>query len=147
VQDRQDWRNVAQTISIGEKPGDTIVLSIGSRKMTSALGHYYSGDAPIYSLRKLCPSDRVKKPVVEEALNNLPPIPSRLWLVCGTGFDEQKFRTVFKEHFQLETHQEFTNENFYRQNDLMHLFLVIPNSLNSTDSRNPTDIKNKSTSV
>lgn len=147
VQDRQDWRNVAQTISINEKPADTIVLSIGSPKMTSALGHYYSGDAPIYSLRKLCPSDRVKKPVVEEALNNLPPIPSRLWLVCGTGFDDKKFRTVFKEHFQLETHQAFTNENFYRQNDLMHLFLVIPTSPNSTDSQNPTDIKNKSTSI
>ncbi len=147
VQDRQDWRSLAHIISMNEKPRDTIVLSIGSPKMISALGHYYSGDAPIYSVGKLCPSDQVKKPDVEESLNKLPPIPSRLWLVCGTGFDDNKFRTVFKKYFHLETHQEFTNDNFYRQNDLMHLFLVIPTSPNSTDSQNPTDIKNKSTSI
>ncbi|MBE9169016.1 glycosyltransferase family 39 protein [Pleurocapsales cyanobacterium LEGE 06147] len=126
VQDRQDWRGLAQTIAINEKSGDSIILSVDASKMTKALAYYYPGSAPIVLNSKLCPSSEVKQPVVEEALDDLLPIQSRLWLVCGEGFDEKKFRTVFGKYFQLEKHAQFINYNFYRQNDFMHLFLVTP---------------------
>lgn len=133
VQDRQDWRGVAQMISQNEKPDDTIVLSIDSPKMTDALTHYYLGAAPIYLNNNICPSAKVEKTVAEEALRSLPPIQSRFWLLCGEDFNEKTFKTVFGEKFKLEIYQAFTNEQFYRQKDLMHLFLVTPPSENTQE--------------
>ena len=128
VQDRQDWRSLAQTISINEEPGDTIILSGGSvsEKMTKALAYYYSGSAPVIRKIELCSSKKVEKSLREQAIKDLSNSQSRLWLVCGEGFDDQKFNTVFGEQFQLLKYEPFKNFNFYRENDLMHLFLIKP---------------------
>lgn len=130
VQDRQDWRGIAQTISTYEQPGDTIILSGGSPspKMESALTHYYSGAAPIIVSPEICPNAKVAPPNVEAAWGNLPPIPSRLWLLCGEDFGEQKFQALLGEHLQVQTHSQFRNENFYRQDDFLHLFLAQPHA-------------------
>ncbi|RQH12178.1 glycosyltransferase family 39 protein [Okeania hirsuta] len=127
VQDRQDWRGLAQVISAIEKPGDKIVLSIDSDKMTTVLTHYYHGIAPIYRNPEICSTAKVNKTDLEVELSNLLPI-ERLWLVCHNDFDRTFFEKTFGEQLKVEKHWAFTNEQFYREKDLMHLFLATPNS-------------------
>ncbi|NES78365.1 MULTISPECIES: glycosyltransferase family 39 protein [unclassified Okeania] len=126
VQDRQDWRGVAQVISATEKPGDKIVLSIDSEKMTTALTHYYHGTAPISRNPEICSIPKVNKTDLEVELSNLLPI-ERLWLVCSGDFDRTLFEKTFGDQLKLEKHWEFTNEQFYREKDLMHLFVTTLN--------------------
>ncbi|MGD1712238.1 glycosyltransferase family 39 protein [Dapis sp. BLCC M172] len=125
VQDRQDWRGIAQVINTIEKPGDKIVLSIGSEKMTTALTHYYNGTASIYR-KDICSILEVDKTDLEVELSNLLPI-ERLWLVCQRDFDPSLFEETFGDKLKLEKHWEFTNEQFYREKDLMYLFLTTLN--------------------
>ncbi|NEP88163.1 MAG: hypothetical protein F6K18_15730 [Okeania sp. SIO2C2] len=125
VQDRQDWRAIAQVINVTEKPGDKIVLSIGSEKMTTALAHYYHGTASIYR-KNICSISEVNKTDLEVELSNLLPI-ERLWLVCQRDFDQTLFEKTFGDQLKVEKHWAFTNEQFYREKDLMHLFLATPN--------------------
>jgi mannosyltransferase len=128
VLDRQDWRNLTQTIVTNEQPGDAIVLSGGSvsEKMTKALAYYYPGSAPVIRNVELCSSQTITQPLRERAIENLPQNQSRLWIVCGEDFNESKFSSTFREQFQILKHQPFTNFKFYQQQDLMHLFLVKP---------------------
>ncbi|MGF1542172.1 MAG: glycosyltransferase family 39 protein [Pleurocapsa sp.] len=128
VQDRQDWRNLAQTIITNEEPGDAIILSEGnvSEKMIKAIAYYYSGFAPVTRNIELCSSKKTEQSSREQAIKNLPQNQSRLWIVCGEGFDSKQFTKTFGENFQILKYQSFINFNFYRENDLMHLFLVKP---------------------
>jgi hypothetical protein len=125
VQDRQDWRGVAQAISQQEQPGDVIVFSgeLGSPKLVTALTHYYQGNAPIYRLEGVCPSGAGEDEVVAPA-SPMPAVSSRMWLVCGEGFGEQDFTQTWGDRFQMASHQQFTYENFYRSNSWMNLFLA-----------------------
>jgi mannosyltransferase len=127
VLDRQDWRNLTQTIVSNERSGDTIVLSGGSvsEKMTKALAYYYPGSAPVIRNIELCSSKTITPQLRERAIENLPQ-QSRLWIVCGEDFDDKEFSNTFGEKFQILKHQPFTNFKFYQQQDLMHLFLVKP---------------------
>ena len=132
-QDRQDWRALAQIINDRDQPSDIIITSLGSPKMTTALRHYYSGDADIYSAPSLCSSvgtnggDTAGQSRFQEIDENIPPISSRVWLVCGEGFTPETFDDYFGDRFTQTSHWYFTNENFYRNDSWMHLFLVTVN--------------------
>ncbi len=132
VLDRQDWRGIAQEITTQEQPGDAIVLSGGSpsMKMTTALAHYYSGSAPVSVNPKLCTNNNITAADFEAALESLPTQSSRLWILCSEDFAPETFNQFFGEKFQLQSHQEFRNENFYREDDWLHLFLATPSIAN-----------------
>jgi 4-amino-4-deoxy-L-arabinose transferase-like glycosyltransferase len=122
VLDRQDWRGVAEIISKSEQPGDIIVLSIDAPKMTTALQHYYQGDAPIYRVASACPSGDEASPSDDRA--DIPSEASRIWMLCGEGFEQAEFDQALGDRFQMVVHQQFTYENFYRSNSWMNLFLA-----------------------
>ncbi len=131
VQERQDWRGIAEVINTQEKPGDQIVISIftqSNQKITTSLAHYYHGTAPIYSHREICWSSDIKTTNFEAKIGNVLPI-ERLWFICGNSFDEIEFQNTFGSRFKLENYWSFTNNKYFRNpNDIMHLFLATPNS-------------------
>jgi len=126
VLDRQDWRGLAQAISINEQPGDAIILSGGSAspKMTTGLTYYYHGDAPIIVEPRLCSTRNLTASEVDLGIKSIPNSASRFWLVCGSEFNQQQLQTWFAEKLEWEKHQQFRNENFYRNNDYMNLLLA-----------------------
>ncbi|MEO1402048.1 MAG: glycosyltransferase family 39 protein [Cyanobacteria bacterium J06635_1] len=129
VQDRQDWRGLSEVISQHEQPGDIILHSLEATnldKLSNAFGYYYKGDALVTNLAGFCETPDIKKTDATLALENIPPIVTHLWLVCGSGFDEKVFQETFGEHLNLEAHWKFVNHAFYRQEDYMELFKVTP---------------------
>jgi 4-amino-4-deoxy-L-arabinose transferase-like glycosyltransferase len=129
VQDREDWRGVSQAITAQAQAGDVIVFSeeMGSPKLTTALAHYYQENTPIYRVEGICPTSETADGAIAPT-SDLPTISSRMWLICGEGFDEEAFDQQFGDRFQMQTHQQFTYHNFYRDDSWMNLFLVIPRS-------------------
>ncbi len=129
VQERQDWRGIAQVINTMEKPGDKILIDPGlgiiEEKFSTSLAHYYNVSAPIYLNRRICL--KPKKKYVEETISNTLPI-ERLWLLCRNDFDEKAFQKYFGGNWQLQKNWEFTNNLHFYTNDKMHLFLATPNS-------------------
>ncbi len=140
VQDRQDWRGVAQVINTMEKAGDQIFIDEGlgimEEKIATSLAHYYNGTAPIYVNRKFCLFP--KKNTLEEVLDNLFSI-ERIWLVCGNDFNEKAFKKTLGTKLQLEKHWEFTNNLDFYTNDIMHLFLASPKTNIEEKINNLTD--------
>ena len=126
VLDRQDWKGLAQAISLNDQSGDAIILSGGSAapKMTTGLTYYYRGDAPIIVEPQLCSTSNLKPSQVKSGIDSLPKSASRFWLVCSSEFDPPQLQTWFADKLNLIKHQQFRNENFYRDNDYMHLLLT-----------------------
>lgn len=127
VQDRQDWRALFEFINQNEQPGDTIIYSmelVNPEKFSNSLKYYHKGDATMINVRELCENSNVTKP---EAILELQQTSANLdetWLLCGSGFDQDKFQSVLGDYGQVEGHWQFVNHAFYRQEDYMNLFKV-----------------------
>ncbi|MBE9126142.1 MULTISPECIES: hypothetical protein [unclassified Coleofasciculus] len=131
---REDWRGIFQTISLNEKPGDSLVLHITKPRPEVVPEHYYQGSAPIHFLeisQELFPEEN-KQSEVEPARLTLPPIKSRSWVVyessLGRGIEPETFRKLVEKQFNLQKHQIFFRD--------LELFLVTPRST-STEVNSP----------
>lgn len=119
---REDWRGVAQTISLQDQPGDAIGVLFSTR-YNLAIEHYYHGDAPIYNVEnKFTPLELKSgdKAIVEISLDRLPPIKSRLWLVYRRAINNsinvqqnQLIQATVGEKFQIRKHWELDNFDLF----------------------------------
>ena len=127
VQDRQDWRALFEFINQNEQPGDTIIYSmelVSPEKFSNALKYYHKGDASMIYVQEFCERANITQP---EALLELQQVSTSLeqtWLLCGSGFDQDKFQAALGDYGQVEGHWQFVNNAFYRQEDYMNLFKV-----------------------
>ena len=118
---RDDWRGIAQTITVNEQPNDAIALL--PEHYLPALTYYHQGGAPIYALgglpkEKIYPIDKLslEKMLDEKMLDGLRKFPSRLWLVVGwpSAIDKNHIiSSVLEERFELESFQKFTGIDLY----------------------------------
>lgn len=102
-----DWRSVVQMVSASEKSGD--IIAIGGR--ADVFDYYYQGPTSRYILEPLLTID-INMADVETALQGIPPIESRLWLLYSekpfVGKEtNQIFGEVVKEKFVIHKHQKF----------------------------------------
>ncbi|MGC1245884.1 MAG: glycosyltransferase family 39 protein [Spirulinaceae cyanobacterium] len=118
VQDRIDWRGVAEKIETEEQPGDEIAIS--ADVFGRLFGYYYDGSAPINSVWKPGPPQPrpLPKSVIREAIEKLPPVSSRLWIIykhiTDTGEKQhQLVQEVIEEEFQVEQKQNFEEIDLY----------------------------------
>ena len=125
VQDRQDWRSLSQVINQHEQPGDMVLISFGSEKVTEALTYYYKGNATIKLIEGICTKDTKQLPV-EATSETLLQDSAHLWLVCGSGFEKDEFQASWGDRCSLDSHWQFVNEAFYRKEDFMNLFQCTP---------------------
>jgi hypothetical protein len=122
VQDRQDWRGMMHAISAGERAGDRIILATHNpRKAPLALLHYYHGNNSISGLT----SDTCRD---ASSLSKVQSTSSRIWLICGSDINTSRLQQQLQSQFQIASHQQFTNWGFDRQNDYLHLFLLVRRS-------------------
>lgn len=121
VQDRQDWRGLAQVVSQYEQPSDVIVLTTGTEKLKTALTHYYKGNASIERIPGLCDSSANQDDASFVSLLQLMTVHTHSWLVCGSEFNKDDFQRKLDGTLKLGLHQQFVNEMFYRQEDYMYL--------------------------
>lgn len=119
VQDRQDWRGLMGSITANEQAGDRIIVAIHNPyKAPQAMKYYYQGKNLISGLR----STTCKDP---GALETLQPKPSRVWLICGSEIDESSLEEQLRLQFNVVSHKKFTNWGFDRQDDYLHVFLLV----------------------
>jgi mannosyltransferase len=120
VQDRQDWRGMMQSITDDEQAGDRIVIAVHNpNKAPLAMKYYYQGKNLISGLRSTtCKND-------PSSLTALEPTPQRIWLICGSDINESKLQEQLKLQFDILSHQKFTNWGFDRQDDYLHVFLLV----------------------
>ena len=116
---REDWRGVAQTIILKEKPQDAI--AIFPKSFLPVLGYYYedSGSALIYPIETFSGNQTIDKEDIEQALLSLPSENSRLWLVLRlynfSIFQQQRqiFQAVIEEQYQIQKHEQFAGIDLY----------------------------------
>ena len=116
---REDWRGVAQTITIAGQPNDAIALF--PEQYLVALDYYYQGANPIFTI-EMPPREKyfrpIDKPSLEKMLNELPKFHARLWLVFAWAHTSIEDRnnivpSVLQEHFELEYFQKFTGIDLF----------------------------------
>ena len=133
VQDRQDWRGLFEFVNQNEQPDDVIVYSmelVNPDKFSSALKYYHKGDAAMINIRELCENRNITTPAAILELQQVTANLDETWLLCGSGFNQDKFQTVLADYGQLEGHWQFVNHAFYRQEDYMNLFKIKLNPKN-----------------
>ncbi len=118
VQDRIDWRGVADKIETEEQPGDEIAIS--AEVFGRLFAYYYDGSAPIVAVWKPGPPQPrpLSKSVIKEAIDDLPPFSSRLWFIykhiTSTGEQQhQLIQEVIEEEFQVRQEQHFEEIDLY----------------------------------
>ncbi|MGF1480870.1 MAG: glycosyltransferase family 39 protein [Cyanophyceae cyanobacterium] len=118
---REDWRGVAQIISVNDQPDDVIALAVANARPDRAIAHYYRGSAPIellgeYSFSPEQPDFR------QRWLQRLTTLDSRLWLVVywGRNSDRSEIEQIVKSHpqFQVQSYKTLSGP--------VYLFLVEP---------------------
>ncbi|MDJ0596104.1 MAG: glycosyltransferase family 39 protein [Pleurocapsa sp. MO_226.B13] len=128
VQNRQDWRGVAQVIEFNERSGDQI--AVFSESNMPAVEYYYRGTAPIQAIKI---PKKFEESQLKQALVRLSSAHSRFWLVCRfynfSIYSQQKelFKTVLEKKFYIEKHQKFAGD--------LELFLISDRH-SSSKSRN-----------
>jgi mannosyltransferase len=120
VQDRQDWQGIMHSISTSEQAGDRIIVAVHNPgKAPLVMKYYYHGNNLISGLASgTCRSD-------PSSLTTLTPTPSRIWLICGSDIDESRLQGQLQRQFDIASHQKFINWGFDRQNDYLHVFLLV----------------------
>ncbi len=137
LQKPENWRGVAQTIAINQKPDDTI--GIIAERYRLALLHYYHGFAPVYAIEdEAYPvnQSKIDKSFLKRVLHSFPPIKSRLWLVYPQRGDKKRHqmsRTIVREQFRVQKHWIFEG---------LDLFLVTPASTKQVGKIKPPFVKN-----
>lgn len=110
LQNRQDWRSVAETISLNDRPGDLIAVPSESRRL--AVAYYYRGSAPIQVMASP-PQDQTLswEQTAEQSLQNLPNA-SRFWFVLsGVGNEQQQlsFKAAIARRHQIQMQRTFVD--------------------------------------
>lgn len=107
-QSRQDWRGLAETISVNDRPGDLIAVPIESRRL--AVAYYYQGSAPIQVMASPSQDQPLSQELtVEQSLRSLPDA-SRFWFVLsGVGNKEQQrnFKSAIAQRYQIQLDRTF----------------------------------------
>jgi len=110
IQNRQDWRSLAQTISLNDKPGDLIVVPTESRRL--AVGYYYQGSAPIQVMAAPLQGQSLsQEQIAAQSLQSLPNA-SRFWFVLsGIGNEQQQlsFRAAIAQQHQIQMQRTFVD--------------------------------------
>lgn len=114
VEERTNWRDAIATIQAAEKTGDRISVYAG----IDAVNYYYQGEAPIYEIppEALTVQEELDHSTVEQALEDLLPIESRLWFIYRHRASEERHaivREVVKEKFKVLDHQQFTRIDLF----------------------------------
>ncbi|NEP00327.1 MAG: hypothetical protein F6K58_16940 [Symploca sp. SIO2E9] len=127
VQKHTDFRGMVQTIKTNEKSGDVVVWAIESWISTEPLVHYDHGSAEIIVEPRVPSTKKSDKQDIENWITKLPPIESRLWLVCHLNErNTQEFIDLLQETFNIQKHDKFTDgKGVYPY----HVFLVTPRSV------------------
>ncbi len=121
---RNDWQGVAEFIQQNEQPEDVIVYYSVQRFFDQSLPRYYNGSGKLYPINKPSPSP-LSAAEIEQELGSIPPVESRLWLVCWVFCRDQEgieniFETVVGEDYTLENQTTFKSLEF----DPVKVFLV-----------------------
>lgn len=114
-----NYRDLIQTISNREQPGDRILWISSHTRPQLALNHYYSGKVSINYPQPL-PRDRLNETALSAWIAQLPFSPSRTWLVYPNNRITPEFSTLLENQFQVQFHRDFRNA---------HLWLLVPRSL------------------
>ncbi|MBD2315161.1 glycosyltransferase family 39 protein [Desertifilum sp. FACHB-1129] len=114
-----NYRDLIQTISNREQPGDRILWISSHTRPQLTLNHYYSGKASINYQQPL-PRDRLNETALRAWIAQLPFSPSRTWLVYPNNRITPEFSTLLENQFQVQFHRDFRNA---------HLWLLAPRSL------------------
>ncbi|MGL5079856.1 MAG: glycosyltransferase family 39 protein [Microcoleaceae cyanobacterium] len=77
---RNDWQSVAQYLQSNEQPGDSLIYYSVDKVRAQSLPRYYQGTTPMYDLSKS--GKTLEKSFIQQELEQMPPVESRLWLVC-----------------------------------------------------------------
>ena len=114
---REDWRGVAQTITINEQPKDAIALF--PNFFLSPLDYYYEGSASIYTIEPVSGNKAIDKADIEQALLSLPSDNPRFWLVLRlynfSIFQQQRqiFEAIIEEQYEVQKHEQFAGIDLY----------------------------------
>lgn len=103
---RSDWRGTVLTISQNEKAGDQIVIL----SAPTLFEYYYRGSSPTTFLERLGKDSTHQ--VIDQTLNEIPPIESRLWLAYERSYlnsreGHEHFSKAVESKFQLQEKQQF----------------------------------------
>ncbi|NER26313.1 MAG: hypothetical protein F6J89_01290 [Symploca sp. SIO1C4] len=125
---RPDWKGVAQEISTNEKPGDVIVLYTFPRVRGLSLNRYYHGKTPIYTIDHAPKTQKLDKSWIEQQVDSLARIKSRLWLVAWNynkyiKEPELIAETLIGKDFQIQTEKVFASPH---TSEIGTLFLITP---------------------
>ena len=108
VQNRQDWRGVAQVMEFNERSGDQIAVFPESNM--PAIEYYYRGTAPIQAIKV---PHQFEESELKQALARLSSANSRFWIACRfrhfSVYSQQNelFKTVLENKFYINKHQQF----------------------------------------
>jgi mannosyltransferase len=112
LQNRQDWRGVAQMIQSEDRPGDVIGVASEDRRL--AVAHYYQGAAAIQVMTVPTQTPQLPPPqLAAQMLQSLPANAPRFWLVLS-GVGDQHQRQIFEaeigKRYQIQSQKLFAGD-------------------------------------
>lgn len=114
VQERTNWRDAVAVIKKQEQPQDQISVYAG----IDPVSYYYSGKAPIYEIppTALTVKEELTPEIIQAALDEMPPIQSRLWLVYrhrGSKARHPIMEKVIQKEFNVDKVWHFTGIDLF----------------------------------